>query len=155
MAVLSFSGHRGPFSPLTLWRFAKHLLSLLKPELAHVGMALGWDMAAARACRSLGIPYVAFVPCTGQELLWPLEEQEMYRSLLERADRVVMCSSGGYRDGVMEIRNRQMIYATDKLVALWNGSPGGTANAVEYAQQIGVQVDVVWNLWQEFLMRGG
>jgi hypothetical protein len=60
------------------------------------GMALGWDLAVAKACTILGVPFLAAVPFAGQENIWPRESKELYHELLAQASEVVIVSSGGY-----------------------------------------------------------
>jgi uncharacterized phage-like protein YoqJ len=60
-------------------------------------MALGWDLAFARASVELGIPLIAAVPFEGQEAMWSPESQAKYRALLAEAETVHVVSPGAYR----------------------------------------------------------
>ncbi len=108
------------------------------PDLRGIsGMALGGDTWAAEAFVELGIPFTAAVPFTGQELTWPAAAQEHYRDLLKAADRLVIVTSGGYSVEKMYVRNRWMVRHSDLLIAIWNGSAGGTAHCVNQARLLG------------------
>lgn len=98
------------------------------------GMALGFDMLLARVARQLNIPYTAAVPFIGQESRWPREAQKVYNDLLDDAHKVIVVSEGGYSAKKMQVRNEWMVDHADMLIAWWDGSNGGTANCVRYAQ---------------------
>lgn len=107
------------------------------------GMALGVDQWFAEICIELGIPFTAAIPFDGQENKWPLEAQTHYHEILARAAvRHIVCP-GGYAPWKMQRRNEYMVDNCDVLLAVWDGSPGGTANCVKYAEQVG---KYVWRL---------
>lgn len=133
-----------------LRRLARDYLVTSRPDEVISGMALGWDMAWAEAALELGIPLIAAVPFRGQEVRWPDSAQRRYHSVLRRAE-VVIVSNGGYSPFKMQARNRWMVERCDKVVALWNGSPGGTANCIAIANVLTKPVD---NLWREFSLDG-
>lgn len=81
----------------------------------------------------LGIPITAAVPFAGQESQWPAASQKLYRDLLAKAARVEVVSSGGYAASKMQRRNEWMVDHCDRLLAVWDGTPGGTANCIGYA----------------------
>ena len=111
------------------------------------GMALGWDQAWAQALTNLGIPWVAAVPFRGQENTWPRASQLEYGRLLSKAAEVVIVSPGEYHPSLMQVRNEWMVKRSQGVIALWDGSKGGTANCIRYAQLHHVRVK---NLWKEF-----
>ncbi len=43
----------------------------------------------------------------------------------------------------MQVRNEYMVDRADLVLALWNGTPGGTGNCVRYARTRGVPVFVI------------
>lgn len=132
-----------------LWQFAKTQLMRLRPKLVISGGALGWDTALARAAFVLKIPYDLYVPFRGQELAWPPASRESYHKMVNYANSVVICSDGGYAAWKMQERNKRMVCASTKVLALWDGSSGGTANCVAFATQIGKPVDNCWKEWNE------
>jgi uncharacterized phage-like protein YoqJ len=114
-------------------------------------MALGWDQAIARACEFWNVPYVAAVPFTGQERMWPLLSQREYRRLLAGAERVVVVSEGGFSSEKMRVRNRWMVDNSTQLLALlgkWE--TGGTWDCVKYAERVGRQTRNCWRDWETF-----
>lgn len=111
------------------------------------GMALGWDQAVARAASVLGIPWIAAVPFIGQEGGWPGSSRRQYHHLIGKASRIQVVCPGGYSPAKMHKRNAWMVDNSDLLVALWDGSQGGTANCVNYALANRRQVVNLWDRW--------
>lgn len=101
------------------------------------GMAIGVDQWFAENCHSLGIPFEAAIPFFGQETAWPISSQERYHKLLELASVKTVVSPGGYSAAKMQIRNQYMVDKCHILLAVWDGTSGGTANCVAYALKQG------------------
>lgn len=110
-------------------------LLVLKPIRMIIGMAQGVDQLTAQACVELDIPFTAAVPCKDQEKVWPKPAQLVYYDLLKYADEVELVSSE-YSVDAMQARNRWMVDNSIMLLAVWDGSPGGTANCVAYARSL-------------------
>jgi len=124
--------------------FAVTILRALNPDTVVSGMALGWDQAVGEAAIQLGIPLVAALPFGGQELTWPRESQERYRALLKKTTTIKLVCEGGYAAWKFQRRNEYLVTSSHLLVALWDGSDGGTANCVRYAERCGREMqDVV------------
>lgn len=111
------------------------------------GMALGWDMALARGAISRGLPFIAAIPFRGQESIWPYKAIDEYNEILDYAEEVVVVAKGGYAAWKMQLRNEYMVNHSDCVLALWDGSSGGTANCIKYAEKINKPVI---NLWKSF-----
>lgn len=140
--IVSFSGHRpskigGYKIPNPTYNAIcselEKVLNELKPTRAISGMALGVDTWAAQICIDLKIPFVAAVPFINQEYKWPEASQKIYKALLSKADEIVIVSQGPYAPHKMQIRNQWMVNNCDKLIAVFNGSLGGTYNCVQFA----------------------
>lgn len=129
--------------------FASYQLSALKPDLVISGMALGWDQALAMAACECAIPFHAYVPFPGMHVKWPGDSQKLFHTIMHHADKVVYCSEGGYAAYKMQVRNERMVNASNCVLALWNGSSGGTGNCVAYASKQGVEIINVWDEWSE------
>lgn len=125
---------------ITSWLL--HQLADVCPDKARTGMALGVDQWFAELCIKLDIPFVADVPFEGQELAWPLESQQKYWEIRDKACDVVIVSERPVRMTNYEItermfkRNEHIVNNCDLLLAVWNGARGGTANCVNYARQV-------------------
>jgi uncharacterized phage-like protein YoqJ len=109
------------------------------------GMALGWDQALALAAADLGIPFMAAVPCDEQDRMWPAGSRRDYQRLLARAAKVLVVSPGPYAAWKMQTRNVWMVDRADIILAMWNGTSGGTANCIEYAKSRGKTITNLWN----------
>ena len=101
---------------------------------AIVGGALGVDTDAAAMAYVLGIPYTLAKPCVGHELRWNTESQRKYRNMERLAANVVLVHNGPYTPWCMQKRNIYMVDSCNLLIAVWDGSSGGTGNCVKYAE---------------------
>ena len=109
------------------------------------GLAQGWDTYWALAAYKLEIPLIAAIPFPDQAKNWPALDRKIYAALLAAASRVVVVNPGPPARWKYHARNRWMVYHADVVVALWNGSPGGTASTVRYAQKCGKPVRNLWD----------
>ena len=152
--IVAFTGHRpdklggyGKEIKTRLRRLARYALADRNAERAVIGMALGWDQAAGWACVDLGLPFTAAIPFKGQESRWPYDSQREFNDLLGKAARIVVVSPGRYEPWKMQLRNEWMVENSDELLALWNGTRGGTANCLDYAAAL--RKPVV-NYWKDY-----
>lgn len=157
MKRLGVTGHRpekidgySDASARLVRQFAVKQLHDLKPKEVITGMALGWDTAIAEACCQLGIPFIAAVPFAGQERSWEPKHQTRYHDLLLAAKKVHIVSRGGYEAWKMDKRNRWIVNESTTMLALWDGSRGGTHNCVRYAQAQKMNVIDCWEEWLQF-----
>lgn len=164
--ILAVTGHRpdklGGYSSAAhekLAEFAKtELLAIQRerqfsePIRVLTGMALGWDQAIAYACIEMVIPFEACVPCDNQDAFWPHQSRDWYRYLLDNASKVTVVSPGRYAAWKMLRRNRYMVENCHELLALWDGSDGGTAHCVREAQDWlpAITINNCWQRWQSF-----
>ena len=103
------------------------------------GMAIGVDQLWAMACTEAGIPFTAAVPCKGQEKVWPVKGQQIYQTLLARAEKVVYISEK-YSPECMQKRNVWMVDNSEAIISVWDGSSGGTKNCIRYAESKGIRI---------------
>jgi uncharacterized phage-like protein YoqJ len=106
------------------------------------GMALGVDMAAAELVLKwrdqfprYGIRLIAAVPFEGQERMWPDTSQDRRHDVLAQADAVEYVCEPGYAAWKMQKRNAWMVDNSSLVIAVWDGTKGGTGNCVEYARK--------------------
>jgi len=142
--IVAFTGHRpnklggysfpNPVSRWICWRIREEL-EQLKPTRAISGMAQGVDQWAAMVCINMKIPFTAAVPFVGQESMWPDAAKQRWRFLLGKAAEVVVVCEGNYAAAKMQKRNEWMVDHADVLLAVWDGTSGGTGNCVGYAKK--------------------
>jgi uncharacterized phage-like protein YoqJ len=140
---LSVTGHRPPKiggydrrNPIriALREDYAQVIRELQPEECISGMALGVDQDFAEVVLAHGIRLIAAVPFPEQPNNWPWESRRHYESLLARAWEVHVISTE-YTPVAMQRRNIWVVDQCTHLLAVWNGSGGGTANCIEYARK--------------------
>lgn len=104
------------------------------------GMALGVDQCAALAVIELksegyDIKLHAAIPCRNQEKIWPKQSQELYHAILSKADIIKIVTDSEYTPVCMQIRNIYMVDHADQVLAVWDGTAGGTKNCIDYAKK--------------------
>lgn len=105
------------------------------------GMAQGVDQIFAELAIDMNFRFVAVIPCLEQEKLWPEIAQERYHRILSSPlCHVHQVYNGPYYNGCMQRRNRYIVDNCDKLIAVWDGSLGGTQNCIEYARYVGREI---------------
>lgn len=98
------------------------------------GMALGIDTLFANIAIENNIPFIASIPCQGQASVWSSETREKWNELLSKACEVVNVSGKIlYEPYMMQKRNEWMVNNCDILIAVWDGTSGGTKNCIDYA----------------------
>lgn len=103
------------------------------------GMALGIDQWWAETAIDLSLPVHAYIPFVGQERMWPAESQRNYSMLLQKCEKRVICSEGGYNAWKMQRRDERMVDDATHHYAVWNGSRSGTGNTIEYMRKNGIE----------------
>lgn len=150
--IVAFTGHRpdklgGYDADNPVAKAVKQALRAklrkLAPAKAITGMALGVDQLAAEVCIEMNIPFIAAIPFKGQECKWPKRAQEHYNYLLTFAHEAIIVCEGEYSPRKMQIRNEWMVDRCQRLIAVYDGSTGGTANCVDYAERKGRRISVI------------
>ena len=145
-----FTGHRPGKLP---WRYneADPRCAALKRRIADAaeaayeegyrhflcGMALGCDLYFCECVLALravhpDITVEAAVPCPTQPDGWPPEQRARYRRLLDACDFETLVSNR-YTPYCMQRRDRYMVDHASLLIAVFDGTPGGTRYTMEYA----------------------
>jgi uncharacterized phage-like protein YoqJ len=147
--IVAFTGHRpnklGGYNlpnPIYLHvcQEIDKTLKEIKATKVITGMALGVDQWAAWVAIQNNIPFIAAIPFEGQEKAWPTKSQNTFHKLLEKASEKVIVCPGGYSANKMQIRNQWMVDHCNTLIAVWDGTPGGTGNCVAYAKSINKEI---------------
>ena len=145
-----FTGHRPEKLGMPETEVVKGLKKEIRTAIADgfqtfiSGMARGVDLWAAEIVLALrdegaAIRLICASPYKGFESRWSWEWRERYRKVMEQADLVRFICPGYSRD-CFQRRNEWMVDHSARVIAVYNGGPGGTRNTVEYAKRCGVAV---------------
>lgn len=120
-------------------RLARTLEELYHRGFRHYisGMALGCDLYFAEAVLALRDRYPdvvleAAVPCPSQSKSWGEGERTRYQGILDRCNLETVVQQH-YTQGCMLRRDRYMVDRSALLLAVYNGSSGGTRYTINYA----------------------
>ena len=108
------------------------------------GMAQGCDLYFCEAVLLVKelhpqIRLEGAVPCRGQASRWPAAQRERYQRLLDRCDLQTLVQER-YTAGCMMRRNRYMVERSSRIIAVYDGLPGGTMQTLAYALRKGLDV---------------
>ena len=112
------------------------------------GCAMGVDIWAGQIVlkkkeQNSSIHLIAATPWPGFASRWNEEWKNQYNDLLRMADLVVnVCDH--YHKGVFQQRNVWMVEHSNRVIAYYNGTAGGTRNTIKYA--ISKRIEVVTSL---------
>ena len=82
---------------------------------------------------------IAATPWPGFSNRWSIDWQQQYSNLLKDADWIVpVCNH--YHKGAFQQRNEWMVDHSNRVIAYYNGAPGGTKNTIDYASGKGIEV---------------
>jgi uncharacterized phage-like protein YoqJ len=108
------------------------------------GCAMGVDIWAGqivlrKKAENSSLHLIAATPWPGFGARWKDGWKEQYFALLHDADLAVnVCDH--YHKGVFQQRNEYMVDRSNRLIAYYNGTPGGTRNTIEYAEKKMIEV---------------
>ena len=108
------------------------------------GMARGVDIWAAeivlaRRAQNQDIRLICALPHPDFEKRWSTAWQARYNAILQQADLVkIICPEFSMES--YQIRNEWMVNHSARVIAIYNGTSGGTAKTVAYAEKNGVEV---------------
>ena len=105
------------------------------------GMALGIDTMYALIALGLkqhdyNVTLEAAIPCKDHSSKWFNKvDVDRWHDIVAAADIVTQVSDKAYDYKCMQDRNEYMVDTCDLLIAVWDGTPGGTANCIKYAKK--------------------
>ena len=101
------------------------------------GLALGVDTWAAELIlerrKQYDLKLEAAIPCLNQDRLWREDSKRRYSSILTFADRVTYVNKKEYSPYLMIERDKYMVDRSSLVIAVYDGTPGGTQHTVNYA----------------------
>lgn len=142
-----------------LERYMERALDTYDRVIGHSGLALGADTIWSNAILSVRerypnrVEFHAEIPNRLQPNRWITSADiDYWHHQVDTADNVTFYNndvdfgsslSTGEMARDLELRNRGMLDKADVLLAVYDGSKGGTGNAVRYAQQTNLETVVV------------
>ena len=142
LTTVCFTGHREipPMHALQLPQLLERsLLELIErgATVFRAGGAMGFDTLAALKVLELRETYSAvqlhlYLPCRDQTRGWRERDVEVYRYVLQHADRCVYTSEE-YSAGCMQKRNRALVDGSDLCLAYCTHNRGGSFYTCAYA----------------------
>ena len=128
------------------WKMREILLDRIKThkEIECItGMALGVDqlfglVALKLKNQNYPVSILAAVPCLNQPEKWP--DRTYWDKIKDNSDIVHYVHNGPYTNTCMNDRNKYMVDRADEIIAVWDGSGGGTSRCVNYAKKQGKPV---------------
>lgn len=105
-------------------------------------MARGVDIWAAEIVLRLrnegaSIQLICACPYKGFEDRWSATWKSRYRSILQASNQIVYINPK-YSPDCYQKRNIWMVDHSSRVIAVYNGLPGGTRNTIKYAQKQGI-----------------
>lgn len=136
------------------------ILELLEKGYEHFicGGALGVDQIAFEVLCSLrdtgcNISIEIAIPFKNQTGNWMQSSKDLYNSQLTRADKLTFVDEiynynknfeiGVYHPAKMEMRNRYMVDNSDIVIAVHDGTKGGTYNCISYAKKMNKEIILI------------
>jgi len=145
--VIGFSGHRDVANPEQILEALAGILKDLRHEvrgelIGYSSIAIGGDTLFARACMSLGFPWIAVLPLPQIDFRndFSAPEWKEAETLLGLAAQVNTLHEAASRDEAYLECGLNTVDEADIVIALWNGKPargvGGTGDIVDYARTL-------------------
>lgn len=108
------------------------------------GMAHGCDLYFAEAVLEFAYDHPdvmleAAIPYSGQAEHWRGSLRRRYKAVLDKSAKRTVLQQNYTRDCMMR-RNRYMVDNASVLIAVYNGTPGGTRNTMLYAMRQGLEI---------------
>ncbi len=108
------------------------------------GCAMGVDIWAGqivlqKKIKNPALHLIAATPWPGFSNKWNIEWKVQYSDLLKDADfSVAVCRR--FHNGVFQESNEWIVNHSSRLIAYYNGAPGGTRSTIDYALSKGIEV---------------
>lgn len=158
--TVCFTGHRpnklNGYDPKDnrdlLWRLHKEIVKHIELKDCNTfisGMALGIDIWAAKIVLKLkrdrfpNVKLVCAIPCKNQESRWVKSSQLEWQEICKLADEVIYVSEDEYKPYLMQKRNEWMVDNANYVIAVHDGTNGGTGNCVNYAKNKSKKITII------------
>ena len=149
--TVCFTGHRPNklkgYNPKSnkdlLWKIHNTIVDLIENRDVDTfinGLALGIDLWSAKIVIKLKEKYphiklISACPCKKHPSKWNEEGKKLWSEVWLSSDKSIVVTDEYYKPYLMQIRNKWMVDNSDIVLAVWDGTSGGTANCVNYAKE--------------------
>lgn len=111
------------------------------------GMARGVDIWAGQIVLRLrqsnpDLRIIAALPYPGCDRRWPASWRKQYAEVLKAAD-LVKSISPKYSMASFQKRDEWLVDQSSRVIAVYDGVPGGTKNTIDYAMKCAVEIEFV------------
>ena len=145
-----FTGHR----PEKLKRTEAEVKIALEKEILKAvddgymgfitGMACGVDIWAGQIVLKLrqsnpSLRLIAALPYPNCEKYWSVFWKNQFREVMNAAD-MVECISTKYSKASFQKRDEWMVDHSARVIAVYDGVPGGTKDTINYAKKCGIDI---------------
>jgi uncharacterized phage-like protein YoqJ len=145
MTIVAITGHRPEkiADPDWVKSALTEVLQTLAPEKLIQGMAAGIDLLSAKVAYELHIPFVAARPWAAHAPRY--QDKAIYDWAMQKAAEVVNVDPSMNYVGpwIYQKRNEYMVDHGTVVVAVWDGTKGGTGNCVRYAKRKNVPIVII------------
>lgn len=146
-----FTGHRpqslGSFDPKSkdnkkmIWAIHDIIVDHIVNKNVSIfisGMALGIDIWSAKTVLYLKEKYphiklICAIPCKEQFKKWSKADKEEWLKVVKQADLTYYVSTENYTAWCMDVRNKWMVNNAKYVIAVFDGTKGGTQNCINDA----------------------
>lgn len=107
------------------------------------GEAMGADWLGIIAGQIANVPVHGYCPFLNHGSNWYEPSKVQYAQLVKLEAKRFLVTNKTWDDNgpkYMDDRNKAMVDNAKSMIAVWNGSRGGTANAVYYARKVGMNI---------------
>ena len=147
-----FTGHRPEKMKMDEYTVCAALSKAIDDAIADgfttfiTGMARGVDIWAGeivlrKRAVDTSLHLICACPHPDFEKRWSTEWQQRFHAVLGGAD-IVRTIRPTFSMDAYQIRNQWMVDRASRVIAVYNGTAGGTRNTIEYAQAKGVAVQI-------------
>ena len=135
-----------------LWRLHTEIVRHIEEHQVDTfinGLALGIDQWAARIVIKLRqtkyphIKLISAVPCKNHSNKWIKQSQIEWQEIVDLSDEVIYVSEEEYKPYLMQVRNEWMTNKSEYVIAVWDGTNGGTGNCVNFAKKQNKKITII------------
>jgi len=142
----------------SLYNVVRDVIPQRHIDTLYFGGALGIDQMTFEMVKKYqennyyDLQIILAIPFKNQPSKWHgHSDVKRYNSQIRLADKIIYVDEiegykfdkvavGEYHPYKLQLRNQYMVDNSDIVLAIWNGSSGGTANCIKYAQKMGKKV---------------